>query len=415
MKKKIFVKGPVLSQSGYGEQSRFALRALKSREDLFDIYIQPIPWGQTGWIWEQSEFREWMDSKIGLTQALIQNKQLSPDISLQITIPNEFQKMCPVNIGYTAGIETTKVSPVWLQKGNEQVDKILVVSNHAKTTYENTMAQAKNTQTGEMVPYKLNTPIEVVGETTPRAEAEPIDELTLDFDNNFLMISQMGPRKNFENAIKWWVEEFIDQEVGLVVKTSLKSNSIIDWEHLEPQMKVLLNNYPDRKCKVYLLHGDLTAGQMTWLYKHDKIKSLVNISHGEGFGLPMFEAAREGMPIVTVGWSGQMDFLNHDGKDYFENVEYTLQPVQQGAVWDGVIEKDSMWANADQGSYKMTLRKTLKNWSKIKERAEELSTIINEKFAEEKLFAGFCDAIYGEEVDIDSWLEELESEMVTSD
>tara|TARA_R110002073_G_scaffold2302_13_gene15733 strand:+ start:3341 stop:4585 length:1245 start_codon:yes stop_codon:yes gene_type:complete len=411
MKKKIFVKGPVLSQSGYGEQSRFALRALKSREDLFDIYIQPIPWGQTGWIWEQSEFREWMDSKIGLTQALIQNKQLSPDISLQITIPNEFQKMCPVNIGYTAGIETTKVSPVWLQKGNEQVDKILVVSNHAKTTYENTMAQAKNTQTGEMVPYKLNTPIEVVGETTPRAEAEPIDELTLDFDNNFLMISQMGPRKNFENAIKWWVEEFIDQEVGLVVKTSLKSNSIIDWEHLEPQMKVLLNNYPDRKCKVYLLHGDLTAGQMTWLYKHDKIKALINISHGEGFGLPMFEAAREGMPIVTVGWSGQMDFLNHDGKDYFESVEYTLQPVQQGAVWDGVIEKDSKWANADQGSYKMTLRKTLKNWSKIKERAEELSTIINEKFAEEKLFAGFCDAIYEDNSVTDEEIEALFSSL----
>ena len=46
MKKKIFVKGPVLSQSGYGEQSIFALRGLRSREDLFDIYIQPIPWGR---------------------------------------------------------------------------------------------------------------------------------------------------------------------------------------------------------------------------------------------------------------------------------------------------------------------------------------------------------------------------------
>ncbi len=415
MKKKIFVRGPVLSQSGYGEQARFALRALKSREDLFDVYIQPLPWGQTGWVWEQSEFREWVDSKITITQVLMQQKQLQPDISLQITIPNEFQKICPVNIGYTAGIETTKVSPVWLQKGNEQVDKILVVSNHAKITYENTIVQAKNTQTGETVPYKLNTPIEVVGETTPRAESEPINEINLEYDNNFLMISQMGPRKNFTNAIKWWVEEFIDQEVGLLVKTNIRCNSNIDWEHLQSQMKILLEPYPERKCKVYLLHGDLTAGQMTWLYKHDKIKALVNISHGEGFGLPMFEAAREGMPIVTVGWSGQMDFLNHGSKDYFESVEYTIQPVQQGAVWDGVIEKDSMWAHADQGSYKMTLRRTLKNWSKIKDRANELSTIINEKFNEEKLFAGFCDAVYGEEVDIDSWLEELESEMVTSD
>ena len=62
MKKKIFIKGPILSQSGYGEQSRFALRALRSREDLFDIYIQVVPWGKTGWIWEKDEFREWIDN-----------------------------------------------------------------------------------------------------------------------------------------------------------------------------------------------------------------------------------------------------------------------------------------------------------------------------------------------------------------
>ena len=68
MRKKIFVRGPVLSQSGYGEQSRFALRALRSREDLFDIFIQPTGWGQTGWVWEESEFRKWMDERITLTQ-----------------------------------------------------------------------------------------------------------------------------------------------------------------------------------------------------------------------------------------------------------------------------------------------------------------------------------------------------------
>ena len=103
MKKKIFVRGPVLSQSGYGEQSRFALRALKSREDLFDIYIQPINWGKTGWVWNNTEFRQWMDERITQTQVLFQQKQLQPDISLQITIPSEFEKLCPINIGFTAG------------------------------------------------------------------------------------------------------------------------------------------------------------------------------------------------------------------------------------------------------------------------------------------------------------------------
>ena len=74
MKKKIFVRGPVLTQSGYGEQSRFALRALRSREDLFDIYIQPISWRKCGWIWEDTEFRQWMDARILETQMKIQDK-----------------------------------------------------------------------------------------------------------------------------------------------------------------------------------------------------------------------------------------------------------------------------------------------------------------------------------------------------
>ena len=391
MKKKIFVRAPVLTATGYGEQARFALRALRSREDLFDIYVQPIPWGKSGWIWKDDEEREWLDARIGETQVLLQQKALQPDISLQITIPNEFKKMCPINIGFTAGIETDRVSPVWLEKGNE-MDKILVVSEHAKSIYESTTAVL---QDGSH--YSLQTPIEVVHETTPKAEAEEIKGFNPRHDFNFLAVSQFGPRKNFENTIKWFVEQFHDHNVGLIVKTSMKGSSRIDLEATQGLLGSLVASYPDRKCSVSLLHGDLSEGQMRALYEHDKVKALVNIAHGEGFGLPLFEAARSALPVVTIPWSGQMDFLSHEGKNYFAAVSYVTNPVQPQSVWKGVIEENANWAYAEEGSYKMALQMVHERWDEYKEQAVELQGIVNTKFRAEKLYEGFCEAIFKQE------------------
>ena len=44
--KKLIINAPILSRSGYGEMARFALNSLKQHEDKFDIYVNPLNWGQ---------------------------------------------------------------------------------------------------------------------------------------------------------------------------------------------------------------------------------------------------------------------------------------------------------------------------------------------------------------------------------
>lgn len=400
MKKKILVTGPALTTSGYGEQSRFALRALRSREDLFDIYLTPTAWGQCGWIHEDNEERKWLDSVIMKTVQYTQasNNQPQYDMSLQITIPNEWKKLAPVNIGYTAGIEVNKISPHWVQPSNE-MDKIIVVSSFAKKGFENGVYTAQD-QNGNQIPnFKVNTPIEVVNYSVRKGESTSI-ELDLTTDFNFLVVAQAGPRKNFANTVKWFVEEFKNDNVGLICKTHLGGASQIDREAITNNLKQILAPYSDRKCKVYLLHGDMSEGELTALYTHPKVKALISLSHGEGFGLPIFEAAGYGLPVITTEWSGHTDFMyceNKEGKvkPHFARVDFTLQPVQPEAVWNGVIEKDTMWAFPVGNSAKTQMRAVYKDHDRYRGQAKRLAAHIEKEFASDKIYEQFVNEIVG--------------------
>ena len=160
MRKKIVVRGPVLSRSGYGEQARFALRSLRKHEDRFDIFLINTQWGGTGYTAQDDEERKYIDFLIQKTFHYTQNKK-SYDLSLQVTIPPEWEKIAPVNVGYTAGIETTRIAPQWVEKSN-QMDKIIVTSNHSKNTLVGTIFDVHDNNTNQIVGQaSVETPVEV--------------------------------------------------------------------------------------------------------------------------------------------------------------------------------------------------------------------------------------------------------------
>jgi glycosyltransferase involved in cell wall biosynthesis len=398
MKRKVLLKGPVLTRSGYGEQARFAMRALQSREDLFDIFIQPITWGATSWVSDNDEERQWIDQAIHKTIDHIQQGN-SFDTSIQVTIPNEWEKLAPLNIGYTAGIETTKVAPLWLQKGNEAVDKIIVVSKHSSDSFKNTTAYATNNDTGEQVVYRLTNPIEYVGYPVKDYDPSFKIDLNLTSEFNFLCVAQLGIRKNVPKTIKWFMEEFQNEDVGLIVKTNMAKNSIMDREKVYEDFKKFINGYEDRKCKVYLLHGDMTEEEMHALYRHPKISALLALPHGEGFGLPIFEAAYSGLPVIATGWSGHLDFLvDQEGKEHFYNVAFDMQQIQKEVVWENVLIPESMWAFPREQSAKQKMRAcyndiTTKKENSISSNACEYSNYLKDMFSKEKMYKKFVEAL----------------------
>ena len=397
MRKKVMVRAPMLTQSGYGEHSRFIIRALRSREDLFVIYLEPLNWGQTAWVSKSSEENEWLNKMIQKTGLYIRNNPVF-DMSIQVTIPNEWERIAPVNIGVTAWIESTRVSPDWIEKSN-MMDKVIVVSEHAKYGFDNTSYIKTHNQTGQQHELSNITPIEVVG--YPVRDYEPSDiDIEFKHDFNYLLMAQWGPRKNLENTIRWFIEENYDEEVGLVVKTSIRNGSLGDRNATYDRIKRLIGEYEDRTCSVYLIHGTMDPEEISALYKHPKIKAFIGLSHGEGFGLPLFEAAYNSIPVITTGWGGQCDFLymeeNGKRKPMFADVNFDIGPIQEEAVWKGVLEKDSMWCYPHQGHYKMRLRQVRKNYDKWQKKSNKLSKYLHKTFSPDAQYKKFIDCVHQE-------------------
>lgn len=375
--KKIIVRGPALSRSGYGEHTRFLLRSLKETKD-FDLYLINTSWGGTSWLYEDDKEREWIDSL--LIKTLNDEEDGKFDLSLQVTIPNEWQKIAEKNIGVTAGIETDKISDVWLQSTNT-VDKIIVPSSHSKNGFLNNKKELTSPDGTKTIDVTCQTPIDVVA--YPFRDIKPKNlNLNLITKFNFLTVAQVSPRKNIEASLLAFLEEFQnEEEVGYVLKVNIKNNSLTDRRHAISTINSLLESYPDRKCKVYLLHGNMSDEELAGLYTDDSIHGYLSTSHGEGFGLPIFEACAYGLPVIAPNWSGYTDFTTtKSGKSSILDVEYDLREVHDQAIWEGVIEKGSHWCYVNMSNIRSQMRELYNNADVYKEKANKLKDSIRKKY-----------------------------------
>ena len=399
MKKLMLICAPVTSRSGYGAHARDLVWSFL-QHDKYDIKILDVRWGDCPRnALDKNNTRDKQLLDCILPQPTLDNQ---PDIYVDIRIPNEFETYGKFNIGITAGIETNVVSQKWID-GCNKMDLVIVPSEHSKAGFVNTiydkvqqLTDGKQQKVGEL---KLEKPIEVLFEGADEDIYKPLtnDEIDSDFFDilnekvsekfAFLFVGQWTKggfgedRKDIAKMIKLFYETFANQEKqpALILKTNGATYSILSKEETLHKINSVKQMFPEdvKLPNVYLLHGDLTDDEMNSLYNHPKIKTMVSLTHGEGFGRPLLEATMTGLPVITTAWSGQLDFLNQD-KSMLIGGE--LQPVPRSMHWQDIIVPESKWFVVDENSTRGAMKFACENKYEIKSKGQGLMYENREKF-----------------------------------
>lgn len=373
--KRVLLRAPLLTNSGYGVHSRQIFEWLSKKNNI-DLTVECLNWGMTSWILDK-ESHDGLISKIMNCSKKVEGLY---DITFQVQLPDEWNpSLGKKNIGITAGVETTICSPKWIENCNK-MDKIVVPSGFTKNVIK---------QSGI-----LTTEVIVIPEFFNHSllNKEKNKNICCDFRTkfNFLMISQLTgqtsetDRKNIFNTIKWFCEYFKDnKDVGLVIKTNSGKNTKIDKSFTEKSLKNLLQKVRKSEFpKVYLIHGDMSKSEIADLYYQESIKCFVSATRGEGYGLPIVDAAAAGMPVVATNWSGHLGFL----KNMFLKVDYELVDLPENKIDNRIFFKGAKWANPLQKSFKEKLSEAYNNIEKYKQQSEILKKETIDTLHKEKIF-----------------------------
>ena len=386
------VYAPYETYSGYGSRSRDVIKALiELKKDEWEIKLIPCAWGNTprNFIEDNPEWEF-------LNEYKMEGMQLpkQPDYWCQITIPSEFNNVGKFSFGITAGIEST-VAPVNWVEGCQRMDLVLGSSQHTIDVLKSSKFQKIDERTkqplgniewtkeGKVLLEGVRT--DVYKPTKSNFNLDGIEEsFAYLFTGQWLNGNLGEDRKNVGLLIKAFFETFKNKtkRPALILKTSSGGSSYMDRDRILAQIKAIKETVKAYKLpNIYLIHGDFTDEQMNDIYNHSKIKAMISLTKGEGFGRPLLEFSLTGKPVITTNWSGHIDFLK---PEYSTLLPGELKNIHESAANQWLL-KESKWFNIDYGAVGNVLVDCFKNYKNYQQKSIKQANYSKENFSWEKM------------------------------
>jgi glycosyltransferase involved in cell wall biosynthesis len=192
-------------------------------------------------------------------------------------------------------------------------------------------------------------------------------------------------RKNVGYTIKAFLEVFKNKknQPALILKVSQGATSILDRDKIlkridDVRKTVSSKNLPN----IYVIHGDLSDSEINSIYNHPKVKAMVNLTKGEGFGRPLLEFSVVGKPIIASGWSGHIDFLP---SEFAGLVGGTLNNIHPSAHVPNVLLRESQWFKPDDNQVGHAFMDVFEKYKNYQEKAKRLAFRNKQNFSLDKM------------------------------
>lgn len=322
--------------TGYGVAGRRCVQALVAAG--LDVVWEPAP--------TAPELRR--DQPTSLTPPFLASRyepREPAEVTVLHTMPEQWHDLRTrlgdsTYIGHTVW-ELDRLPHVW-DDALPQADRIWVPTEWNRRTF---------------VEGGVGRPVDVLPHvvTNERAEAPPIElpaGVTV-----FTTVSTWHPRKRPDWTVEAFARAFTGADpVALVMKTPATTECWPAENDIQRmtwwQLMQVMRRHPDPP-QVILVNDHWTDEQINGLITRSDC--YVSLPASEGWGLGLFDAATFGVPVITTGYGGHLEYLGNDHPGLVPHGWTEIGPTESSAH----LEPDMVWALPDLDAAAQMMRSVM--------------------------------------------------------
>jgi len=318
--KTIQIVGPYFTNYSLAKVNRNLAIALNKTNSEFETYLY-CDKDKIDWLPSKDDLK-----KIPEIENIVKFEPFESDIAIYNNFPKSINNLhglkdlnAKIKLMYTAW-EDNSYPAIWVDEINENLNGVMVASKFVKETLLNS---------GVRIPiYVVSNALE---ESVKKINLKKY-VLNTNKQFKFLHVSTAKYRKGVDLLLKAYYKNFTDQDsCTLVIKSFPGPDNIVD--QLITELKT--ENSPE---VIHINSAEFTEEEISAL--NLACDCAVYPTRGEGFGLPILEAMQLGLPVITTGYSGQMDFCDYQNS-------YLLDYKLEISSKNEIVNLNSYWAEPD--------------------------------------------------------------------